>query len=388
MKKILLILTNITTTNMSLLLQKRGYQVIPWKVPQNVDYNAGARLLNEKIDNSFYGVMMYDYIPQFAEVCNERKVIYITWIVDCPHFSLYSKSVNLPYNYIFCFDRKQTAELRKRGVRHVYHLPLGTDVDLWEQRVSYIAGQPSCSGIAEVTFVGNLYNGRDRNLYRQIKYLPPYIRGYLEGILQAQGQISESMIGEQNFSEEIWEELVKWITFTKCTNYIDFYKKQIINMLNIEATARERCNTVSLLNCFFDFCLYTDSDTSFDSKIRKGGFLDYEKEMPLVFAGSKININITSRSIYSGIPLRILDIMACGGLVLTNYKEEIAEYFVDGRDCVIYYSLQDLICKINYYLEHEEERKKIAKNGAEKVKKEFALEKQLQKLCEILEATG
>lgn len=103
------------------------------------------------------------------------------------------------------------------------------------------------------------------------------------------------------------------------------------------------------------------------------GIIDYNTQMPLVFSGSKINLNISLRSIHSGIPLRVLDIMACGGFVLSNWQPEIVEYFIEGKEIVTFDSLEDCLDKIAYYLEHEKERKQIAYNGQKKYERLFLI---------------
>ncbi len=97
------------------------------------------------------------------------------------------------------------------------------------------------------------------------------------------------------------------------------------------------------------------------------GGVDYFQEMPLIFKQSKINLNITLRSIKSGIPLRAFDIMGAGGFLLSNYQADFLDLFVPGEDFVYYESKEDLLRKAGYYLNHEEERKAIAKNGHDKV---------------------
>ena len=67
-----------------------------------------------------------------------------------------------------------------------------------------------------------------------------------------------------------------------------------------------------------------------------------------------------------------MDILAAGGFLITNYQEEIAEYFVDGQDLVIAYTPEDMIEKTAYYLEHEDERKAIAEHGQKTVLETFA----------------
>jgi spore maturation protein CgeB len=61
--------------------------------------------------------------------------------------------------------------------------------------------------------------------------------------------------------------------------------------------------------------------------------------------------------------------MGCGGFLISNYQPEIPEYFVPDEDIVLYDSIPDLLAKIEFYLEHEDLRLKIAANGYEKIKK-------------------
>lgn len=131
-----------------------------------------------------------------------------------------------------------------------------------------------------------------------------------------------------------------------------------------------------------DFRMYTGSDTGELPELNPyhHGTVDYHTQMPLVFAGSKINLNISLRSIHSGIPLRVLDIMACGGFVLSNWQPEIAENFEEGVEIVTFDSLDDCLHKIEYYLTHEEERKRIARNGCRKVQERFSYQIGLEKL--------
>ena len=72
--------------------------------------------------------------------------------------------------------------------------------------------------------------------------------------------------------------------------------------------------------------------------------------------------------------------MACGGFVMSNYQSEIPEYFEIGREIETFSSTEELIDKCEYYLTHEEERKRIAQRGFEKVCKEHTVEQRLREI--------
>ena len=101
---------------------------------------------------------------------------------------------------------------------------------------------------------------------------------------------------------------------------------------------------------------------------------------------SKINLNITLRSIESGMPLRALDVMGAGGFLLSNYQTELAENFVDGEELVLFESEEDLLAKVEYYLQHEKERQAIARCGWKKVCEEYSYEKRVAQIMELIQS--
>ena len=115
---------------------------------------------------------------------------------------------------------------------------------------------------------------------------------------------------------------------------------------------------------------------------RKHGYVDYDTQMPNVFANSDINLNISLKSILTGIPLRVIDIMGCGGFALSNYQEEIMEYMTPGVDCEVYESLEDAYHKVRFYMENSQIREQIAYNGLKIIKDKFTFEDRIRTLLE------
>ena len=73
--------------------------------------------------------------------------------------------------------------------------------------------------------------------------------------------------------------------------------------------------------------------------------------------------------------------------VLDYFKAEIPEYFEIGKDLETYESMEELEQKVQYYLNHEEERIEIAINGYEKVAKYHTYEQRLAEMIRILDST-
>lgn len=149
--------------------------------------------------------------------------------------------------------------------------------------------------------------------------------------------------------------------------------------MNVE----ERFIALSKLSETFQTGIFTESDTLGIHKLINYGYADYWKEMPTVFQESAINLNITLRSIQSGIPLRILDILACEGFLITNWQKKIEEYFEIDKEIVAFYSLDDLIEKVRYYMNRLQERKAIALAGKKKVLELFSYQIRLYNIFRV-----
>ncbi len=75
------------------------------------------------------------------------------------------------------------------------------------------------------------------------------------------------------------------------------------------------------------------------------------------------------------IKARHFEIPACGGFVITSTADDLDQYYIPGKEIVIYKDLDDFVQKINYYLKNEEERKSIARAGYERTIREHTYEK-------------
>ena len=69
---------------------------------------------------------------------------------------------------------------------------------------------------------------------------------------------------------------------------------------------------------------------------------------------------------------------------MTNYQADFIPMFEEGVDYVYYDSREDMYNKIGYYLEHDEERRQIAKNGHDKVLRGHSYMDRLSEMLEIV----
>lgn len=89
----------------------------------------------------------------------------------------------------------------------------------------------------------------------------------------------------------------------------------------------------------------------------------FDENMAKAVSQSKIVVGINSHNCYGMYSIRPVQVMLSGGFMIDKYSLGMERELRDG--CEYWNTLEELIDKIKYYLEHEEERNAIARRGYE-----------------------
>ena len=340
--------------------------------------------LNELLKQDTYSfIFSINFFPSVSDVCNIWGIPYLCLIVDSPVLELFSTSLANPCNKVFLFDRQLYNDFHHINPDGIFHIPLATNVRDNYATTTMASAADRARFSSDISFIGSLYS--EKCLYNQIT-LPEKMRGYVDGLIEAQ-----LLVYGYNFIEEcVTPELIE--AFCKVRpeliNFPDSMKvdtKAVIaqHIISVKVAEQERIRYLKALSEHFNVDLYTGSDTYSMPLIHNRGFAKTNTEMPIIFHQSKINLNLTAKSIRSGLSLRIFDVLGCEGFLITNYQAELPEHFNIGEDLEAYTSLDDLMGKCEYYLSHDKDRQEIAHNGFEKVKKYHTYDIRLTQMLEI-----
>ncbi len=348
------------------------------KLPADLVKLFGDYLLEHPCDFVF----SINFFPYVSEVCELFHIRYLSWIVDSPVMELYSVAIENEWNRVFLFDRALYDEIAPFNPGRIFHLPLAANVTNKEKLFSQTSAATRKKFSHEVAFVGSLY--MEKCPYDKLKKdAPASLRGYLDGIMAAQEKVYGYYFIEDLLTDEVTEEFIRnFPTFYRYPEKSHLTDKRTLSQLYIgnKITALERVHTFTELAARFDVSIYTASDTAKIPGIHNMGLAKSLTEMPVIFKESKINLNLTSKAIRLGLPLRIFDILSCGGFLISNYQPEIPELFTPGEDLVMYGSREELLDLVAYYLGHDKERKEIAAQGLKTLKENYTYEIQLGKL--------
>lgn len=347
---------------------------------QNAAY---ARAFDEAVSRETYDfVFSFNYFPILSNCCKRHNLKYVSYVYDSPLAALYSCTLIQPCNYVFLFDQATYRQFKDAGVKTVYYLPLAANVD----RLRAHSVPPALMERlrSDVSFVGSLYN-EDHNFFDRLTGLSDYAKGYLNAIMSAQQNIYGSFFLEELLHPALLKELQASVPYTPMPDGTERPSWVYANyFLARKITSNERISLLNRISAQFPLKLYTHKPSPLLPDAQFMGSVEYYNDMPLVFLSSRINLNISLKSICSGIPLRCMDIMGTGAFLLTNYQSDFMDAFLPGEDFVYYESEDDCLKKIRYYLSHESERLQIAANAAGKMAESHTFIHRAQTILSVL----
>lgn len=372
-----------TSNENSLEIIKYPYKYDPEKVRNDPDFEKHFLSDLKKYCPDF--VFSFNFLPVISKVCNQENINYVSWIYDNPEIFLYNYNMKNPCNIVLMFDSKQYMEFKEGGIKNVYYLPLAASTKRLDSITPSKADKKKFS--ADISFLGSLYTERVQYYEEISQKLDPYTLGYIDGIIQSQLQVDGVNFVEQCLTPDITQKIQEASNIYPYSDSIETLEYLYANyIINRQITIIERKELLTLVGAHHPLKLYTYKlNSSFSpTGVHNMGPANYFTEMPLIFKLSKINLNITLRSIQHAIPLRVFDILGSGGFLISNYQHDLAYHFIPGEDFVYYESRKDLLDKIDYYLSNDKERIDIAKNAHRKIQERHTFDVRVKEIIEIV----
>lgn len=326
-------------------------------------------------------VMSLRYFSIVSIVCNAMKVRYLSWVCTSYEPGLYSCTMLNACNYIFLADYVLYQEFASNDFPHIFYLPLGANVD----RIKRIVERSGKEGEyqADVTMLQDIIprESMPNNPLSTESPLKDATKGYLEGCIACQHQLSGLPSMAEHLPPYVWEDLtsnfVPEIGSDSIETAAHYYDYRYFNSLITYADRDIHLNTVAKNEYFKVVDLYHGYRTYQSDKVRCHERADYLTEVPSIVRQSKINLVITHRNWKSGIPQISWDIMAAGGFLLSNVQEDFLRLFPE-RMPVLYTEERELLSKAIYFLNHEKERCDLAANLSEIVVQKHTLKHRME----------
>ncbi|MBU1486436.1 glycosyltransferase [bacterium] len=297
----------------------------------------------------------------------EARIPYAIWFIDHPLFWSSPSSLSLsvtPYAHIFVWERSYLGLLKDFGFKNVHWLPLATNPHLFKE------GEVRERFESDISFVGE----------SMTHYLDKLLvgSGRLERLarMSIQQKCREPLREMEPIFGQIEQELGQVLSFE------DEYQRKLF-LLNLEVAGMSayRREIIKALS-EFNLSLYGDEGWKNIEGANFRGRLNY-LDAPALYRTCRINLNITKAHSSRAINQRLFDVPACGGFVLTDFREDLKLLF-DEDEVAYYQDKEDLLEKVRFYLTHPAEREKIANNARKRVLSQHTYEIRMESLIKLL----
>ena len=327
-----------------------------------------------------------NYTNGLAELFESHGVDLICWEVDPATDHLTPISTSSDHAYIFTYREANVEKFVKTGFKNVEYLPLASDTEKRSQ--TRLSPEEHDIYHAKASFVGSSMIENAKSL-RKI-FLSQY-KAYRDGsddAVEEGNRLLEEILSvqRQNFSICVIPDLLDKY-FPDFISYLfelpGAYDPSIL--VGEIAAAEKRSNYIANLG---NLGVKVWGDDGWRSTEQYGvkymGSAGHNYEINKIYSASSINVDINRLYQMDIIPMRIFDIMACGGFVLAEYSKELSNIFEIGKEVETYSTLDELVSKATYYLDYESEALEIAERGREAVLKNHTISgrvKHMLKAC-------
>jgi spore maturation protein CgeB len=304
-------------------------------------------------------VTLFDYLSREGEVGRERMNAELLDIVrterpEAVLVSLYTDQI-LPATL-------NTIKAQTTSVYYAYDDMWRRDfVDFWAPHFSYVTTS-YVRGVAEMSLRG----------HRNAIYLSLASNHYLFRRKDVAKQYDVSFVG---MSHPYRRWLVRWLERSGIHVHVfgTGWKKESIAGTRFRKGRVPAEQLVDIINAT-RVNLNLTNETSWDAR--------YLLSSPRALLNT-----FRSRKTFAPVNLRIFEVNACGGFQLVPYMEGLEKRYDIGTELVTYQSPEQLVERVRYYLEREDERQAIADAGYRRTLREHTMERRFEELFARIGAT-
>lgn len=103
------------------------------------------------------------------------------------------------------------------------------------------------------------------------------------------------------------------------------------------------------------------------------GWAGHYRALDRIYSNGAVHVDIGRLYQTDIVTMRVFDVLACGGFLLAERSDDLEELFVIDEEVVCWSTFAELEQKVVYYLAHPEERRRIARAGLERVRRDHTI---------------
>jgi spore maturation protein CgeB len=93
------------------------------------------------------------------------------------------------------------------------------------------------------------------------------------------------------------------------------------------------------------------------------GSAEHHEELSRIYSGACVHVDINRLYQPDIVPLRVFDVLACGGFLIAEHSQELENLFEIGMELETYRTQAELDEKVAHFIAHPDEAAAIAARG-------------------------
>ncbi len=302
------------------------------------------------------------------------KLPVASWFVDSPAFILGDNRPS-PYVAAFSWDRDYLPFLRGRGFARVRHLPLATDESFFHPRSAPLTPAHT------LAFVGDSLTAATDKALGKLGLDPAEAR--VPEILAAADRLAGEFLGRP----DLWPASE---TLTDLAGLANTPAEKLLDLAALVTWRASRLKRLEVLRALPWPRLTVAGDRHWGPLLgldagRLIPALDYYTELAPFYQASRVNLNITSAQMKTGLNQRVFDVPAAGAFLLTDHQEQLADLFEPGREVVTYRDPAEARHLALWYADRPEARESVIRAAGRRIHNEHLYRHRLAALLAAME---
>jgi len=347
-------------------LTEAGYSCFTWDVgrlsPEELAITA------KRFDATL--VAGINYTQGLAEACRDLGLRLVIWEIDPATDELTPCRPPAEHAQIFTYRRAQVPVFEAAGFPNASYLPLAANPN---RRFPADPKADDASDYrAPIAFVGASMREQANRFGEHL--IAEYCLWRGGSPIEAKAECTRALDGVRNdHRSDLTSSRVEALLSEALPEFVEAIRRRpnkpdpVVLASEIIA-ADKRLSYVELLG---PLGVHVWGDQAWQSAERSGatyrGLAGHRFELGRIYSGATVNVDIGRLYQNDMVTMRVFDVMACRGFVLTERNDALLELFTEGVELDCYTSADELLEKAKYYSTHPAEAAAIATRGYEAV---------------------
>ena len=351
-------------------LQQQGLGVYTWDV---------QGLCTEELDRvvaQIEPVLVFsiNHVHGLAEVCHGHDLPLLVWEIDPCTDGLRPPGTDTHHVVIHTYREANVDRFRAAGFSNVVYTPLAANTTRRCPSPTEVERGP------EVCFVGASMVAQSRSFRRQ--FLDAWVK-CSENNPQARKQ-GQQVLGGVLKAQRLRPR--NYLIPILMQRHFDAFLAQAerflvddpVAMVAEMAAAERRLNIVAALGTEG---IHVWGDPGWKATQGRGvvyrGFAGHNQQLTDIYRRGRVHVDVNRLYQLDIVPMRVFDILACGGFLIAEHSPALAELFELGVEVESWSSIPELIDKVRHFRAHPEQAEAIALAGLKAVQERHSIQERV-----------